>query len=158
MHGPSRHVLLQTLVEIDRANYAVNDRDQDQKNGDDGERCQTVSCRQIIHSSVVIRKVHAGKLEDEICECCKVENLWRSSISNIQQSRVEPCRAHTRMKAIPTLFSCLAQYAARKSKTIVTGIAAIVSRNSKSVVSLTTTKNWTVKARKKKKSNLINAM
>lgn len=64
----------------------------------------------------------------------------------------------TMIKNIPNTFSLLVQKAAIKRITMVMGIAAIVKPNSLSVRLITTTRNWIVKPRKKKKSNLRRAM
>ena len=59
---------------------------------------------------------------------------------------------------MPNLFSRRVQKAAMKRIRTVTGIAAIVRPNSAPASPVTTTRNWTVKPRKKKKSNFSNAM
>jgi hypothetical protein len=59
---------------------------------------------------------------------------------------------------MPTRFSRRVKKAARRRMAIVTGIAAMVSANSSDFVSVTITTNWTVKPRKKKKSNFRSAM
>lgn len=59
---------------------------------------------------------------------------------------------------IPTVLSRRTKTAAHTRIKIVTGIAANVRANSESCLPVTMTMNWTVKPRKKKKSNLSNAM
>lgn len=62
------------------------------------------------------------------------------------------------VQTMPILFSRRVQKDAMNRMRIVTGIAAIVRPNSASANPVTMTKNWTVKPRKKKKSNFRRAM
>lgn len=64
----------------------------------------------------------------------------------------------TMMTIIPEKLSFRVKYPAIMRMRIVTGIAAIVKANSTSFTPTTTTTNWTVNPRKKKKSNLRSAM
>lgn len=59
---------------------------------------------------------------------------------------------------IPNLFSRRVQKAAMKRIRTVTGMAAIVRPNSAPANPVTMTRNWTVKPRKKKKSNFSRAI
>lgn len=59
---------------------------------------------------------------------------------------------------MPNVFSRRVKTAAKNKIKIVTGIAARVKPNSTSVFPVTITTNWTVKPRKKKKSNFNKAM
>lgn len=59
---------------------------------------------------------------------------------------------------MPSVFSRLVKNAAKSRINIVTGIAARVKANSTSVFPVTMTTNWTVKPKKKKKSNFNKAM
>jgi hypothetical protein len=59
---------------------------------------------------------------------------------------------------MPSVFSRRVKNAAKIKIRMVTGIAAIVNANSTSVFPVTMTTNWTVKPRKKKKSNFNRAM
>ena len=67
------------------------------------------------------------------------------------------CGRHTMMKHIPPLLSRRVKYPARRRMTTVTGMAAMVRANSASVRCVTTTTNWTVNPKKKKKSNFKRA-
>lgn len=64
----------------------------------------------------------------------------------------------TMVAIMPEKLSFRVKYPAMIRMRIVTGIAAIVRANSISLTSTTTTTNWTVNPRKKKKSNLRRAM
>jgi hypothetical protein len=59
---------------------------------------------------------------------------------------------------MPGLFSRRVKNAAARRMKMVIGIVAMVSANSGSSVLVTMTTNWTMKPRKKKKSNLRSAM
>lgn len=59
---------------------------------------------------------------------------------------------------IPIELSRLTKIAAQTRMRIVTGMAAVVRPNSTSVLFVTMTRNWTVKPRKKKKSNFSRAI
>lgn len=59
---------------------------------------------------------------------------------------------------MPDKLSFRVKYPAMTRMSIVTGIAAIVKANSTSLTFTTTTTNWTVNPRKKKKSNFRRAM
>ena len=63
------------------------------------------------------------------------------------------------MATMPALFSLRVKYAAMIKMIMVTGMAAMVSPNSGSLgFGRTMTTNWTVKPRKKKKSNFRRAI
>lgn len=63
------------------------------------------------------------------------------------------------MQTMPVVVSRRTNHAPQIKMIIVTGMAATVSANSASIfVEETRTKNWTVKPRKKKKSNFNSAM
>ena len=62
------------------------------------------------------------------------------------------------MATIPNLFSRQVKKAAKSSRAIVIGMAAMVNPNSTLFLSVATTKNWMVNPRKKKKSNFSRAM
>jgi hypothetical protein len=59
---------------------------------------------------------------------------------------------------MPILFSRRVKKAARRRMRIVMGMVTMVRANSGSFLSATTTTNWTMKPRKKKKSNFSRAM
>jgi len=62
------------------------------------------------------------------------------------------------MNIMPSLISRRVKKAARSRMAMVMGMAAAVRPNSEFLIFVTMTRNWTVKPRKKKKSNLSSAM
>jgi hypothetical protein len=62
------------------------------------------------------------------------------------------------MAIIPIELSRFTNNAAQRRIRIVTGMAAMVRANSVSFLFVTMTRNWIVKPRKKKRSNLSSAM
>ena len=101
--------------------------------------------------------IHPDELEEKIGQPSKVKDLRRALLANTALDPLSPGML-TMMAIMPDKLSFRVKYPAMIRMTIVTGIAAIVRANSTSLTSTTTTTNWTVNPRKKKKSNLSRAM
>ena len=100
--------------------------------------------------------IHSDEFEEEVGQSSNVKDLIRAALAN---AAFDPgSRALTMVAIMPDKLSFRVKYPAKIRMRIVTGIAAMVRPNSISLASTTTTTNWTVNPRKKKKSNLRRAM
>lgn len=123
-------------MEVGHTHGTVDDGDDNENDGDDGEECQGLLSWLVFLP--IVRLVYPDKLEKEVCQGSKVEKL--ELLAENHQYRV--CwEQHTRMIIIPTVLSRRTNTAAQMRIKMVTGIAARVSANSISCLPVTMTTN-----------------
>ena len=155
-HLSIHNVRLKSMSKIRCAHNGVDDGEDDQNDCDHCERSKSLASRSVASGPVGVL-IHPDELEKEVGHSSKIKNLSRAHVS---KRLLRPSRRGllTMVATMPEKLSFRVKNPAMIRMRIVTGIAAIVKANSISLTSTTTTTNWTVNPRKKKKSNLSRAI
>lgn len=64
------NVWLQSLVEIESAQYGINNRHYDKNDGGDGKECKRSTSREIC--LLLRRRIHSDQLEEEVGKTAKI--------------------------------------------------------------------------------------